>query len=51
MIFRYIVHNDANNPMLSSLDAFDKLLSTYDPHLLVVSGLQMMDNYPFADGN
>ncbi|XP_034176610.1 ADP-dependent glucokinase [Osmia lignaria lignaria] len=47
---RYIVHNDANNPMLSSLDAFNKILSTYDPHLLVISGLQMMDNYPFPDG-
>ncbi|XP_003707744.1 ADP-dependent glucokinase isoform X2 [Megachile rotundata] len=47
---RYIVHNDANNPMISSFEAFDKLLSTYDPHLLVISGLQMMDNYPLLDG-
>ncbi|XP_076244041.1 ADP-dependent glucokinase [Calliopsis andreniformis] len=47
---RYIVHNDANNPMISSLDAFDKLLSTYEPNLFVVSGLQMMDNYPFPNG-
>ncbi|XP_071873206.1 ADP-dependent glucokinase [Bombus fervidus] len=48
---RYIVHNDANNPRISSLDAFDKLLLTYKPNLLVISGLQMMDNYPFPNGD
>jgi len=48
---RYIVHNDVNNPMISSFNAFDKVLGTYDPDLLVVSGLQMMDNYPFREGN
>lgn len=48
---RYIVHNDVHNPMISSFDAFDKILSTYEPNLLVVSGLQMMDNYPFPNGN
>lgn len=47
---RYIVHNDVHNPMISSFDAFDKILSTYEPNLLVVSGLQMMDNYPFPNG-
>ncbi|XP_017754284.1 PREDICTED: ADP-dependent glucokinase isoform X2 [Eufriesea mexicana] len=46
---RYIIHNDVNNPKISSLDAFDKLLSTYQPNLLVISGLQMMDNYPFPN--
>ncbi|EZA53561.1 hypothetical protein DMN91_005991 [Ooceraea biroi] len=46
---RYIVHNDVNNPMISSFNAFDKVLETYDPDLLVVSGLQMMDNYPFRE--
>lgn len=39
-----------NNPMISSFNAFDKVLGTYDPDLLVISGLQMMDNYPFQDG-
>lgn len=39
------------NPMISSFDAFDKVLRTYDPDLLVISGLQMMDNYPFQEGN
>ncbi|XP_076757743.1 ADP-dependent glucokinase [Xylocopa sonorina] len=48
---RYIIHNDAINPRISSLDAFDKLLSTYEPNLLVIGGLQMMDNYPFPDGD
>lgn len=37
--------------MISSFHAFDKVLETYDPDLLVVSGLQMMDNYPFQKGN
>lgn len=37
--------------MISSFDAFDKVLKTYDPDLLVISGLQMMDNYPFQEGN
>lgn len=46
---RYIVHNDINNPMISSFNVFDKVLGTYDPDLLVVSGLQMMDNYPFQN--
>lgn len=37
--------------MISSFNAFDKVLGTYDPDLLVISGLQMMDNYPFQEGN
>lgn len=40
-----------NNPLISSFNAFDKVLGTYDPDLLVISGLQMMDNYPFQEGN
>ncbi|XP_066588073.1 ADP-dependent glucokinase [Prorops nasuta] len=47
---RYIIHNDANNPKIKSLNPFDKVLSTYDPDLLVISGLQMMDNYPLPKG-
>ncbi|XP_012258006.2 ADP-dependent glucokinase [Athalia rosae] len=47
---RYIVHNDANNPTISSLEEFDKLLPEFAPDLFVVSGLQMMDNYPFPEG-
>ncbi|XP_008554752.1 ADP-dependent glucokinase [Microplitis demolitor] len=47
---RYIIHNDNNNPTVSSLEEFDKALPEFKPDLLVVSGLQMMDNYPFDDG-
>ncbi|KAK2582053.1 hypothetical protein KPH14_002758 [Odynerus spinipes] len=47
---RYIIHNDENNPVISSFNAFDKTLSTANLDLLVVSGLQMMDNYPFEEG-
>ncbi|PZC82162.1 ADP-dependent glucokinase [Helicoverpa armigera] len=48
---RYIVHNDENNPLLSSLEKFDEHLPGFSPHLLVISGLQMMDNYPFKVGD
>ncbi|KAJ8720059.1 hypothetical protein PYW07_012102 [Mythimna separata] len=48
---RYIVHNDENNPLLSSLEKFDEHLPVFSPHLLVISGLQMMDNYPFKVGD
>lgn len=48
---RYIIHNDQNNPTVSSLEEFDKMLPDFRPHLVIVSGLQMMDNYPFKEGN
>lgn len=48
---RYIVHNDENNPLLSSLEKFDDHLPGFSPNLLVISGLQMMDNYPFRVGD
>ena len=35
---------------MSSLEEFDKLLKDFNPNLLVVSGLQMMDNYPYPKG-
>ncbi|KAL0878695.1 hypothetical protein ABMA27_003750 [Loxostege sticticalis] len=44
---RYIMHNDENNPLLSSLEKFGEYLPEFNPNLLVISGLQMMDNYPF----
>ncbi|XP_012274458.1 ADP-dependent glucokinase [Orussus abietinus] len=47
---RYIIHNDVNNPMVSSLDEFDTLLTESRPDLFVVSGLQVMDNYPYVEG-
>ena len=47
---RFIVHSDTNNPTLSSIESFEKPLKDFHPDLFVVSGLQMMDNYPFVPG-
>lgn len=44
---RYIIHNDENNPLLSSLEVFKENLPSFGANLLVISGLQMMDNFPF----
>lgn len=44
---RYIMHNDENNPLLSSLEKLGEHLPSFKPNLLVISGLQMMDNFPF----
>ncbi|XP_005915128.1 ADP-dependent glucokinase [Haplochromis burtoni] len=47
---RYIIHSDANNPYLSSMEEFAQKLIDFKPDLLVVGGLQMMDNFPFRSG-
>uniref|UniRef100_T1JDT0 Uncharacterized protein n=1 Tax=Strigamia maritima TaxID=126957 RepID=T1JDT0_STRMM len=47
---RFIVHNDRNNPTLTGIDEFQQHLKNYNADLLVISGLQMMDNFPFRDG-
>lgn len=44
---RYIMHNDENNPLLTSLEKLGETLPLFSPNLLVISGLQMMDNFPF----
>ena len=44
---RFIVHNDKSNLMLESLDGFGDALQRFSPDLLVVSGLQMLDNFPY----
>ena len=44
---RYIIHSDKSNMMLESLDPFLDALQMYDPALVVVGGLQMLDNFPF----
>ena len=36
--------------MLSSLEKFGSALRSFSPHLVIVSGLQMLDNFPFAQG-
>lgn len=47
---RYILHNDQMNPTISSLEYLDEHLRAFNARLLVVSGLQMLDSYPFAVG-
>ena len=47
---RFIVHRDMNNPMVSSLEEFSAALPVFSPQLVVVGGLQMMDNFPFKEG-
>lgn len=44
------MHSDNNNPTLLGLESFQEKLKTYKPDLLIISGLQMMDNYPFKPG-
>lgn len=44
---RYILHSDENNPMLKSLDLLD--VNSFKPDLFIVSGLHMMDSFPFKD--
>ena len=44
---RYIVHSDQFNPTLQSLEPFMEAYKQFKSSLLVVGGLQMMDNYPF----
>eukprot|EP00090_Calanus_glacialis_P003679 TRINITY_DN12703_c0_g1_i1.p1 TRINITY_DN12703_c0_g1~~TRINITY_DN12703_c0_g1_i1.p1 ORF type:complete len:472 (-),score=200.45 TRINITY_DN12703_c0_g1_i1:713-2128(-) len=47
---RFIIHHDLNNPLVSSLEQFKMALPAFNPQLLVVGGLQMMDNFPFKEG-
>ncbi|XP_028652768.1 ADP-dependent glucokinase [Erpetoichthys calabaricus] len=47
---RYIVHSDKHNPLLDSMEDFESQLQDFKPDLLVVGGLQMMDNFPFQEG-
>lgn len=42
---RYILHSDANNPMITSLELLK--VNEFKPKLFVVAGLQMLDNFPF----
>ncbi|XP_034536095.1 ADP-dependent glucokinase [Notolabrus celidotus] len=47
---RYIIHSDDHNPYLDSMAEFTEKLEDFNPDLLVVGGLQMMDNFPFQEG-
>ncbi|KAG9344777.1 hypothetical protein JZ751_010464 [Albula glossodonta] len=41
---------DDHNPYLASMEDFAQKLQNFHPDLLVVGGLQMMDNFPFKEG-
>nr|XP_019935586.1 PREDICTED: ADP-dependent glucokinase-like [Paralichthys olivaceus] len=47
---RYIVHSDDHNPYLASMEEFAEKLEDFQPDLVVVGGLQMMDSFPFQSG-
>ncbi|KAL4623873.1 ADP-dependent glucokinase-like [Arapaima gigas] len=47
---RYIIHSDNHNPYLASMYDFEQKLQDFQPDLLVIGGLQMMDNFPFKQG-
>ena len=47
---RFIVHHDLNKPLVSSLEQFSEAVPKFQPHLLVIGRLQMMDNFPFRAG-
>lgn len=49
-LYRYIIHSDDHNPYLDSMEHFAEKLEDFKPDLLVVGGLQMMDNFPFQSG-
>lgn len=47
---RLIVHSDDINPYLAGLEDFADKLIKFRPTLVVVGGLQMMDSFPFKEG-
>ncbi|WP_411016767.1 ADP-dependent glucokinase/phosphofructokinase, partial [Salmonella sp. s51944] len=47
---RFIIHSDSSNPKLESLDDFSRELLAFQPQVVVIGGLQMMDNFPFQTG-
>ena len=47
---RLVLHSDENNPYLKSLDKFQAMLGDFKPSAVIVSGLHMMDNFPFKEG-
>lgn len=47
---RLILHSDNSNPQLEALENFQEQLDSFQPSLLVLGGLQMMDNFPYEPG-
>ena len=44
---RFFFHHDQHNPFVHSLDEFAAEIVEFVPDLVVLGGLQMMDNFPF----
>lgn len=42
---RFILHNDYSNMMLESLEGFHAAIQKFQPNLVVIGGLQMLDNF------
>lgn len=47
---RFIVHSDQKNPYIGSLESFENVIRETPPRLVIVSALQMLDNFPFEAG-
>lgn len=47
---RLIVHSDESNPYIETLEGFEAEIKKFKPAALVVGGLQMLDNFPFEEG-
>ncbi|CAD7080845.1 unnamed protein product [Hermetia illucens] len=47
---RFIVHNDHRNPFLRAVEWLEDALKNFQPRLLIVSGIQMMDTFKFEPG-
>ncbi|XP_072163186.1 ADP-dependent glucokinase-like [Diadema setosum] len=47
---RFIIHSDVYNPFLEGIEEFQEELLKFNPKAVVLGGLQMMDNFPFKEG-
>lgn len=45
------MHSDESNPYMETLEGFEAEIKKFKPAALVVGGLQMLDNFPFEEGN
>lgn len=45
------MHSDESNPYIETLEGFEAEIKKFKPAALVVGGLQMLDNFPFEEGN
>lgn len=44
---RFIVHSDQSNMLLETLDGFKDAVHRFNPSLLIIGGLQLLDNFAF----